>query len=86
MSTKDDIEKLASRVVEDSLADDCPAARRIDALKTLTPIYTILTKAKAPRDDEDGLTFEAFQEQIEEASSGETPVRTGRDRRAIAKQ
>lgn len=76
MSTIEDIEKLAAQVVKDALAPDTAITDRIDALKTLTPIYKLMKGKGDVEDDE--LGFADFTQAIrtaEETPNGGAKVR-----------
>jgi cell division septum initiation protein DivIVA len=85
MTILEDIEKLAAKVASDALADATAAEVRIDALKTLTPFYTILTKnAKRPSDDDEEPGFSDLRREIERAENGSAEVRDRSRRRTNA--
>jgi hypothetical protein len=66
MSFKNDIKELAERVKDDALDPDCSRADRVDALKVLTALYSVLYKGKKSSDEEDeGDTFGSFAQAIQ---------------------
>lgn len=83
MSTVDEIEELASLVVRDAKKKDVKIETRIDALKTLTPYWTILAKerAKAASSDDESTGLDAMRRDIdraEAAANGSSQVRDHR--------
>lgn len=82
MSTIDDIEKLASQVAKEAMAADVELVDRIEALKTLAPIFTAIVRAKGKESDtseDESSNFNGFRNQIGEAEQhGTAPVRSRR--------
>jgi len=78
------IEELARLIVKDASADDVKLDQRVEALKTLAPIYTAMRRHHEKGDGEDkDDDFNGFRKQIGEAEQGVsdgtgTKVRSGR--------
>ena len=69
MSVDVDIEKLAihvAKIAAETGAKAPPFAEKIDALKTLTSYYAILSKNRHKADDADDANFDQFTRQVQE--------------------
>jgi len=78
MSTCQDIEKLAAAVCADVMKDSTNLAQRLDALKTLMPMYTILTKVKGKEPATDAeFSFGKFREDLEDGMEARNRARRG---------
>jgi hypothetical protein len=65
MSLLDDIESLAQTVAKKAQQDATGLSEMVEALKTLSPYYTLLTKQKPPPDDgEDNTSIADIQRHL----------------------
>jgi len=72
MTLKTEIEKAVSAVCKRLIQDKPSIQECLDALKSLAPFYTALSKGKKPNDEEnEGNTFEDFANGIKNARSKE---------------
>jgi hypothetical protein len=83
---KDDIEKVAKAIVAKVSLPDTPFSDVLEAMKVLNVYYGLRLKHKQDDDPEEGSTFGAFQEQLEEvmeAENGAAKVRSHRRTRPV---
>lgn len=69
MTALDEIEALALNVAKEAAQDKTDLEQKIDALKALSPYYTLLSKARVVVEDDDE-SIEHLAEQIHEAENG----------------
>lgn len=80
-STITSIEELARLIVKDASEPNVKLDQRVEALKTLAPIYTALRRHQEKNDGEDkDDDFNGFRKQIGEADGNGSQVRSGRRR------
>ena len=72
MTIFSDIEGLAQHVAQAAMAQEpvVPFAEKVDALKTLTALYAILSKQKPETDDEEGATLGDLASRIHGETNG----------------
>jgi hypothetical protein len=72
------IEKLATKVAEEALTSG-KLPEKIEALKVLSPIFTLLKKAEGRREEPDDTTMAGLQADIEAAEeNGKVQLSRGR--------
>jgi hypothetical protein len=71
------IEKLATKTADEAFASG-KLGEKIEALKVLSPIYTLLKKAEGRHEEPDDTTMAGLQADIEKAENGKVQSSRGR--------
>jgi hypothetical protein len=77
------IEKLATKTADEAFSVDVKLGDKIEALKVLTPIYTLLKKADSRQEEVDETTMAGLKDDLEKAEHNGSEVQhSGRRRGA----
>ncbi len=74
------IEQLAAKTADEALVTGSKLGEKIEALKVLTPFYTILKKAEGKGEEPDDTTMAGLQAELEKAESNGSEVQHRRGR------